>query len=167
MDGVDIGTQFTARKWYHWYSPHDTAEERKLILKLDLLIVPYAFVLYWVKYIDQSNISESQLPALSQVLSTEDAVEKLLTARMKIMPTSRACLTTLAFTETSSSSSRPSSSSATSWASCRSSTSSLGSPCICLSQPWIWAGESSPSCNIELRATARSWRTASWCPSSR
>lgn len=46
------------RNWYDWYSPDDTPEERKLILKLDLLIVPYAFVLYWVKYIDQSNISK-------------------------------------------------------------------------------------------------------------
>ncbi|KAF4340829.1 large neutral amino acid transporter [Fusarium beomiforme] len=44
------------RKWYHWYSPTDTPEERKLILKLDLLLVPYAFVLYWVKYVDQTNI---------------------------------------------------------------------------------------------------------------
>ncbi len=52
------------RRWYHWYSPEDTAEERKLILKLDLLIVPYAFILYWVKYIDQSNISQSFTKAL-------------------------------------------------------------------------------------------------------
>lgn len=47
------------RKWYHWYSPEDTVEERKLVLKLDLLIVPYAFVLYWIKYMDQTNISAS------------------------------------------------------------------------------------------------------------
>lgn len=47
------------RKWYHWYSPDDTPEERKLILKLDLLIVPYAFAVYWIKYIDQGNISRS------------------------------------------------------------------------------------------------------------
>lgn len=54
-----FGTEaLTGRKWYHWYSPEDTPEERKLIRKLDLLIVPYAFVLYWVKYIDQSNISK-------------------------------------------------------------------------------------------------------------
>lgn len=45
------------RKWYQWYSAQDTPEERKLILKLDLLIVPYAFVLYWIKYMDQTNIS--------------------------------------------------------------------------------------------------------------
>jgi hypothetical protein len=46
------------RRWYHWYAPEDTPEERKLVLKLDLLIIPYAFVIYWVKYIDQTNISE-------------------------------------------------------------------------------------------------------------
>lgn len=58
---VHFGTKsLSGRKWYHWYSPEDTPGERKLIRKLDLLIVPYAFVLYWVKYIDQSNISKSK-----------------------------------------------------------------------------------------------------------
>jgi hypothetical protein len=48
------------RKWYHlqWFTDQDTKEERKLILKLDLLIVPYAFLAYWTKYIDQANISK-------------------------------------------------------------------------------------------------------------
>ena len=48
------------KKWYHiqWYSDTDTKEERKLIVKLDLLIVPYAVLSYWVKYLDQSNLSE-------------------------------------------------------------------------------------------------------------
>lgn len=50
----------TVRRWYHWYSPEDTPEERRLVLKLDLLIIPYAFVVYWVKYIDQTNISEKE-----------------------------------------------------------------------------------------------------------
>lgn len=55
-----MGTATTpTKRWYHWYSPDDTPEERKLVLKLDLLIVPYAFVVYWVKYIDQGNISKS------------------------------------------------------------------------------------------------------------
>ncbi|UQC90285.1 uncharacterized protein CLUP02_15815 [Colletotrichum lupini] len=30
------------RRWYHWFAPTDSPEERKLILKLDFLIVPYA-----------------------------------------------------------------------------------------------------------------------------
>lgn len=46
------------RRWYHWYSPDDSPEERAFVLKLDLLIIPYAFVIYWVKYIDQTNISK-------------------------------------------------------------------------------------------------------------
>jgi hypothetical protein len=47
------------RKWWHlqWFAESDTQEERRLILKLDLLIVPYAFLAYWTKYIDQANIS--------------------------------------------------------------------------------------------------------------
>ena len=51
------------RKWYQiqWFSPQDSPRERKLITKLDLLIVPYAFLAYWVKYIDQNNLSRSTL----------------------------------------------------------------------------------------------------------
>ena len=48
------------RAWYKirgWYADTDTPEERKLIQKLDLLIVPYAVVAYWIKYVDQSNLS--------------------------------------------------------------------------------------------------------------
>lgn len=52
-----------SRKWYDWYSPEDSPEERNLVLKLDLLIVPYAFVLYWIKYMDQTNISMHTSPA--------------------------------------------------------------------------------------------------------
>ncbi|KAI9148329.1 transporter SEO1 [Paramyrothecium foliicola] len=32
-------------------------EERKLLVKIDALIVPYAVLAYWVKYIDQSNLT--------------------------------------------------------------------------------------------------------------
>ena len=51
------------RKWWkvQWFADQDTKEERRLITKLDLLIVPYAFLAYWTKYIDQANISESSL----------------------------------------------------------------------------------------------------------
>jgi len=56
-------TDKSKREWYQWYHPEDTPEERKLILKLDLLIVPYAFIVYWVKYMDQANISSFLLPA--------------------------------------------------------------------------------------------------------
>lgn len=48
------------KPWYQiqWFSDDDTHAERKLILKVDLLIVPYAFLAYWTKYIDQANLSK-------------------------------------------------------------------------------------------------------------
>lgn len=54
--------QHQHRKWWQisWFSNRDTKEERRLIVKLDLLIVPYAFLAYWTKYIDQANISISK-----------------------------------------------------------------------------------------------------------
>lgn len=57
------------KKWYRlqWYSDTDTKEERKFIRKIDLLIVPYAVLAYWVKYIDQSNLSQSQSPLTAPV----------------------------------------------------------------------------------------------------
>lgn len=59
------------RKWYsiQWFGDQDTKEEKKLILKLDLLIVPYAFLAYWTKYIDQANISTCLVPTQHDQLS--------------------------------------------------------------------------------------------------
>ena len=37
-----------------WFKPEDTPAERRLIWKLDLLIVLYAFIVYWIKYLDQA-----------------------------------------------------------------------------------------------------------------
>jgi hypothetical protein len=41
-----------------WFSETDSPAERKLITKLDVLIVPYAFIGFWINFIDSSNISE-------------------------------------------------------------------------------------------------------------
>ena len=48
------------KRWYNiqWYADADTPDDRKLINKIDLLIVPYAVLSYWVKYLDQSNLSK-------------------------------------------------------------------------------------------------------------
>ena len=81
------------RRWYHWFHPDDSPEERKLIVKLDLLIVIYAFVVYWVKYLDQANISE---PSSSTLMS------RISTKYPQIMPTSLDSPRILASTATSS-----------------------------------------------------------------
>jgi len=36
---------------------------------LDLLIIPYAFILYWVKYIDQTNINNAYVSGMSEDLN--------------------------------------------------------------------------------------------------
>ncbi|KAK3348765.1 major facilitator superfamily domain-containing protein [Lasiosphaeria hispida] len=58
------------RKWYQieWFQEQDTPRERRLINKLDLLIVPYAFLAYWVKYIDQSNLNNAYVAGLKEDL---------------------------------------------------------------------------------------------------
>ncbi|KAH6957870.1 major facilitator superfamily domain-containing protein [Ilyonectria sp. MPI-CAGE-AT-0026] len=56
------------RRWYHWFSPEDTPQEKKLIFKLDLLLVPYAFIIYWVKYVDQTNINNAYVSGMSEEL---------------------------------------------------------------------------------------------------
>jgi hypothetical protein len=68
---MTASTTVQPRRWFHWYAPTDTPEEKKLILKLDALIIPYAFILYWIKYMDQNNISKLfALPILSILLLT-------------------------------------------------------------------------------------------------
>ncbi|PGH27886.1 hypothetical protein AJ80_00436 [Polytolypa hystricis UAMH7299] len=53
---------------WHWYAKDDTPEERRLIIKLDLLIVPYAVIGYWIKYIDQSNLNNAYVAGLQKDL---------------------------------------------------------------------------------------------------
>jgi hypothetical protein len=52
-------TSIPRAKWWHikWFSDEDTPEERRWLLKLDLLVVPFGILAYWVKYLDQSNLS--------------------------------------------------------------------------------------------------------------
>jgi hypothetical protein len=53
-------------KWWkiQWFAKDDTAEERKFITKLDLILVPYLLLSYWVKNLDQNNLSAYYLPSL-------------------------------------------------------------------------------------------------------
>lgn len=63
------------RAFWHWYSAEDSPEERRLIRKLDLLIIPYAVIAYWIKYIDQSNISKIHLLSTCYFISVPELPE--------------------------------------------------------------------------------------------
>ncbi|ORY88672.1 major facilitator superfamily domain-containing protein [Leucosporidium creatinivorum] len=56
------------RRWYQWFSKTDTPAERRLIVKLDLLIVLFSVACYWVKYLDQTNISNAYVSGMSKEL---------------------------------------------------------------------------------------------------
>ncbi|TDZ32346.1 putative transporter SEO1 [Colletotrichum spinosum] len=57
-------------KWWKlkWFSDQDTPEERRLITKIDMLLVPYSVLGYWVKYIDQSNLNNAYVAGLKEDL---------------------------------------------------------------------------------------------------
>ncbi|THX25235.1 MFS general substrate transporter [Aureobasidium pullulans] len=68
---ADADVYSKGRKWYHWYHPADSHAERKLVAKLDLLIVTYAFITYWAKYLDQSNLNNAYVSGMSDDLGFE------------------------------------------------------------------------------------------------
>ncbi|KAH8658259.1 vitamin H transporter [Xylariales sp. PMI_506] len=58
------------KSWWRiqWFSDTDTPAERRLITKIDLLILPYVVLSYWVKYIDQSNLNNAYVSGLKEEL---------------------------------------------------------------------------------------------------
>lgn len=54
------------RKWYHWFHDSDTPAERKLIMKVDLLLSCYSLIAYLIKYLDQSNLNSAYIGGLKE-----------------------------------------------------------------------------------------------------
>ncbi|KAL5389214.1 hypothetical protein DPSP01_002527 [Paraphaeosphaeria sporulosa] len=57
-------------KWWkiQWFSDDDTPEEKKFITKLDLILIPYLFVTYWVKNLDQNNLNNAYVGGMKEEL---------------------------------------------------------------------------------------------------
>ncbi|CAK9438818.1 uncharacterized protein LODBEIA_P30420 [Lodderomyces beijingensis] len=62
---VNRNTQ-SKKKWYKWFHEDDTPEERKLILKMDLILTVYSMMAYFVKYLDQANITNAYVGGLKE-----------------------------------------------------------------------------------------------------
>ncbi|CUM66646.1 uncharacterized protein PRCAT00004321001 [Priceomyces carsonii] len=54
--------------WYKWFSPTDTAKEKRLVLKLDLLILVYLFLSSFVKTLDSSAVSYAYVSGMKEDL---------------------------------------------------------------------------------------------------
>ncbi|RDW74886.1 hypothetical protein BP6252_06028 [Coleophoma cylindrospora] len=61
--------QRTRQKWYQYFSPDDTPAERRLILKLDGLIMVFVFLAYWAKVLDSSVTSTAYVSGMKEDLS--------------------------------------------------------------------------------------------------
>lgn len=56
----------SSHKWYHWFNENDTPAERRLILKLDVLLCFYSMMAYWVKYLDQTNLNNAYVSGMKE-----------------------------------------------------------------------------------------------------
>ncbi|AQZ16914.1 hypothetical protein BZL39_K05070 [Zygosaccharomyces parabailii] len=59
-----------ARKnhWYSWFNGSPSMQEKKLILKLDVLLAFYSCVAYWVKYLDTVNVNNAYVSGMKEDL---------------------------------------------------------------------------------------------------
>lgn len=57
------------QRFWAWFNKNDTSAERVLISKLDIIITFYAFTMYWVKYLDQTNINNAYVSGMKTELN--------------------------------------------------------------------------------------------------
>jgi MFS family permease len=55
-------------KWYRWFIEGQSTAEKRLLFKLDILIAFYAFIGYWVKFIDSANLNNAYVSGMKEDL---------------------------------------------------------------------------------------------------
>ncbi|CAN6637766.1 probable transporter Seo1p [Trichomonascus vanleenenianus] len=55
-------------KWWKWFEDADSPAERRLLFKLDILLAFYSFIVYWVKYLDQTNLNNAYVTGMKEDL---------------------------------------------------------------------------------------------------
>lgn len=51
-----------------WFSDDDTKKDWRLISKIDMFLVPYSVLGYWVRYSDQSNLNNAHIAGMKEGL---------------------------------------------------------------------------------------------------
>ncbi|RDW32730.1 major facilitator superfamily domain-containing protein [Yarrowia lipolytica] len=57
-----------SHKWFKWFDERDTRSDKKLICKLDILLTVYSLMVYWVKYLDQTNVNNAYVSGMKEDL---------------------------------------------------------------------------------------------------
>ncbi|KAF3034859.1 hypothetical protein E8E12_000459 [Didymella heteroderae] len=54
--------------WFHWHEPGTSAEEKRLIFKLDWFLLSFSCLCFFVKQLDQNNISNAYVSGMKEDL---------------------------------------------------------------------------------------------------
>ncbi|KAH7258923.1 major facilitator superfamily domain-containing protein [Fusarium redolens] len=57
------------RQWWHWHEPDTSKQEKWLIFKLDAAILTYTCLTFFVKYLDQTNITNAYVSGMKEDLN--------------------------------------------------------------------------------------------------
>ncbi|CAK7893793.1 probable transporter Seo1p [[Candida] anglica] len=63
-----INTSVVPQKWYQWFSESDSKQEKKLIIKLDLIIWVYLFLSSFVKTLDSTAVGYAYVSGMKEDL---------------------------------------------------------------------------------------------------
>ena len=55
-------------KWYSWFKEGTSFEEKKLLVKLDVLLAFYSCIAYWIKYLDTVNVNNAYVSGMKEDL---------------------------------------------------------------------------------------------------
>lgn len=72
IDGLSSndGTQpeHESRGWFHWHEPGTSKEEKRLIFKLDWFLLSFSCLCFFIKQLDQNNISNAYVSGMKEEL---------------------------------------------------------------------------------------------------
>ncbi|KAK5781440.1 hypothetical protein RI543_000987 [Arxiozyma heterogenica] len=60
--------QNATNKWYHWFAEDTSYAEKKLLIKLDILLAFYSCIAYWIKYLDTVNLNNAYVSGMKEEL---------------------------------------------------------------------------------------------------
>ncbi|KAF5985506.1 transporter protein [Fusarium bulbicola] len=63
-----IATVASNRRWFSWHEPGTSPEERKLVFKLDWFMLSFACLMFFIKQLDQNNISNAYVSGMADEL---------------------------------------------------------------------------------------------------
>ncbi|KAK2690687.1 hypothetical protein QWA68_010485 [Fusarium oxysporum] len=63
-----IATVARNRRWFSWHEPGTSPEEKKLIFKLDWFMLSFACLMFFIKQLDQNNISNAYVSGMADEL---------------------------------------------------------------------------------------------------